>query len=132
MKKTVALMVSFIFLLVSCAGIQIGQESQESQEILTKISAKANRISFADGYPKIAQECLPAAKAFVDKQESYGLFKDFILAVTDGIDDSIIKADIKDLLSIIEIQGPDIPDNYKAVLDSAINGFYRGLVMEGN
>lgn len=127
MKKIAALMISFMFLLVSCATIQIGQDSQE---ILAKISARRIGYHLQIEYPKIAQECLPIAEAFVYKQESYGLFKDFILAVTDGIEDPLLKADIKDLLSVIEIQGSEIPDNYKMILDLAMNGFYQGLVME--
>lgn len=127
MKKAVALMIGFMFLLVSCATIQIGQDSQE---ILAKISARRIGYHLQVKYPEVAQECLLVAKAFVDKQESYGLFKDFILATTDGIDDSILKADIEDLLSLIEIQGADIPDNYEMILDSAINGFHQGLTME--
>lgn len=129
MRKMMVSLVSFVFLLMSCATIQIGQDSQE---VLAKISARRIGNHLQVKYPDIAKECLPIAKAFVDKQESSGLFKDFVLAITNEIDDPLLKADIEDLLSIIEIQGPDIPDNYTAILDSAMNGFYKGLIMGGD
>ena len=129
MKKIVILMIGFMFLLTSCAmaPIQIGQDSQE---ILAKIGARRIGNYLQVKYPEIAKEYLPMAKAFVDKQEGSGLFKDFILAATDGIDDPLLRADIKDLISMIEIQGPEIPDNYAEVLESAMDGFYQGLTME--
>lgn len=128
MKKIVILMIGFTFLLISCAvaPIQIGQDSQE---VLAKIGARRIGNYLQMKYPGVAKEFLPKAKAFVDKQEDPGLFKDFLLAMTNGIDDPILKADILDLLSMIEIQGPEIPDNYAGILGSAVDGFYQGLTM---
>lgn len=126
MKKFAVLMIGFVFLLTSCATVKIGQEGQE---VLAKISARRIGHYLQTKQPEIAKECLPVAKAFVDKQESSGLFKDFVLAVTDGIDDPLLKADIEDLLSMIEIQGPEIPENYATVLEAAMNGFHQGLTM---
>lgn len=131
--KIVILMIGFMFLLVSCATspiqvpIQIGQDSQE---ILAKIGARRIGSYLQVKYPEIAKECLPMAKAFVDKKESSGLFKDFLKSATEKIDDPLLKADIKDILSMIEIKGPEIPENYAVVLESAMNGFYQGLTME--
>ena len=100
MKKLSVLFITVIFFVVGCISFQLGGEEKE---VIAKITARRVGHEIQKQYPDIAKQVKNVCQKIID---SSGDIKKAVNSLTDllPIDDALLKADIRDLLSLIKIE----------------------------
>lgn len=136
MKKLISLFLVGMFLIFCGCGML--QPRGDSQELIAKISARHIGHELVKKHPKIANEllyhCRFVTTALINNTAVAGSverMKRFLLYQWEWHDDPLMEADIDDLLSLIKIDGPEIPESrllkIRAVIDGLSSGLRTGL-----
>lgn len=135
-KKLVGLgLVMAMFFIFGCATIQEHvdiQIDQESQEVIARITARHAGNELMKRYPDIAEKVAIVCRDIV-KEKNPDIIVTFVNSITkiladDYIKDSLLKADIKEILGMIKIKtGVEITENQMAIIKAVAEGLISGI-----
>lgn len=123
-----ALLIVGLFLLLcilSGCTIREVQVSDESQEVIAKITSRHVGNELAKNYPEIAITVEKISRDIIDQEDPELINSLIKILVDDQIDDSLLKADIQDIISLLnaEIEKTQI---IQAVAEGLLSGIAGG------
>lgn len=135
-KRLVGLgLVMAMFFIFGCATIQEHvdiQIDQESQEVIARITARHAGDELMKRYPDIAEKVIIVCQDIV-KEENPDIIVTLVNSITkiladDYIKDSLLKADIKEILGMIKIKtGVEITEKWMAITKAIAEGLIEGI-----
>jgi len=126
MKKALCFLTA-VFLLASCTMFQL----TDTQEVAGSILARRVGHSLAIGQPEMAKQLMPIAGALMGDTGSVLTLDTFISILTGKIDNPLLKADVSDLLTLIEIKGSVITAEEMRSIKTIMAAFLQGMRMGG-
>ena len=139
MKSLISVLVIALMFVAGCAPGQ-GQPQikidPDSQVLMGKITGRHAGNELAKRYPNIAKEIVPICNDLVEEDNSdiiVTLARSIVTVLTNSqIDDPLLKADIKDILGIIDIQsGAIATEKQIAVIKAVAKGLISGIELQG-
>lgn len=112
------------------------QIDPESQIVIGKITGRHAGNELAKRYPDIAKEVIPICNDLLEKDNLdvvVALARSIVTALTNSqINDTLLKADIKDILGMINIQSGVIATKKQiAVIKAVAEGLKSGIELYG-
>ena len=128
-------MVVLMMFVAGCAPGQGPPQIQidpESQVLMGKIAGRHSGSGLAKRYPDIAKEVIPICNDILEKDNPdvvVTLARSIVTVLTNSqIDDPLLKADIKDILGMINIQsGVIATEKQIAVIKAVAEGLISGI-----
>ena len=120
------LIILVLGLLYGCGTIQL---KPTEQSMVAKIAGRRIGHTLAQARPDIAYKLVPLAEIALIREEATVSFANATKKLLAEIEDPLLKSDIEDLLSLVEIQGPEIPSDQMKIVRAALKGFLMGVKM---
>ncbi len=134
-KGPIALLISLMFVLVSCETVQI---NPAEKGILYKAAARGVSHAIVEKNPDLAEEMISLSQrvvAVLESEQSADIKEDLLTlsGILEKIEDPLLRADIKDVLSIVEIgiNKPQLDENQKELLKQILKGLSEGARIAG-
>jgi len=132
-RKTLSIL-TIVFLLAGCGVIQL----TDTQEVAGSILARRLGHALATNHPATAERLEPIAEALAAGLGEAPMLDTFVSILADNIDDpsasaeaSLLQADIKDLASLIKVEGPAITIEEMRSIKTVMAAFLQGIEMGG-
>lgn len=133
MKRLSMLFAIIVMIAVGCAQGQV-QVDPASQEAIAKIAGRRAGYELEKQYPEISHEVLALSKAvLVDEEPDIVriVIDRLVVVLATEIDDPLLKADIKDILDMINIQlGVVVTKEQMAVVKAVAEGLISGIELQ--
>lgn len=134
-KKLVGIVLSMVmFLMVGCAAGQV-QIDQDSQEVIAKITGRRAGFELVKSHPDIAKEVSVVCQEIISqsKPDLVIVAVNSLIAILGAeIDDPLLVADIKDIVSLIKFEyGLEISVEQLAVVKAVAEGLSAGIEIGG-
>lgn len=122
MKKKVTWLFLFIFSLCGCGMFQI---QENKKDVMAKIIGRRVGYHLAQRYPIVAMAITPFAESVLTENSASALetIKDILLK---NIEEPMLRADINDLISLIEVKDPGMPE-ISETAKIAIKAMLKGI-----
>ena len=139
MKSLISVLVIALMFVAGCAPGQ-GQPQIQidpgSQIVIGKITGRHAGNELAKRYPDIAKEVIPICNDILEKDNPdvvVTLARSIVTVLTNSqIDDPLLKADIKDILGMINIQsGVIATEKQIAAIKAVAEGLISGIELQG-
>lgn len=126
MRELISLFLMWCVLICGCGMIQL---NQTEQDLATSIMARRIGYTIAEQYPVTALRIAPMAETLIANDDVIaqivaGQIRTVILS---DISDPMLRADIKDLMGLITIKGPDVEEYQIKLIRIAASGLLMGL-----
>lgn len=123
-------LMGFMAFLLGCPGIQI---QGDSQELVAKMSARHVGQKLAVENPGVALMLAPLAEMVLSSPTAHGvdLVEQLKTIAIDKIRDPLFKADIRDVVSMIKVDGPTLAVSQVRLIRAIAHGLLEGIRMEG-
>jgi hypothetical protein len=137
-KLSVALMMAMVmFFAIGCTAFQEHvqiQIDQESQEVIARIAGRHAGVELAKEYPNIAEKVVFVCRDII-KEESLDIIVTLTKSMAELLADEYIadplKADIKDILSMIKVKTEaEITKEWLAITKAVAEGLISGIETE--
>ena len=114
-----------IVFLCSCSAIQL----TDTQEVVGSILARRVGHILALDYPKTVERLEPAAMAFIESGNVLSI-DTFVSILVSDIDDPLLKADIVELIELIQVEPFYTPEELEAT-KRIVRAFLQGVEIAG-
>ena len=109
----------------SCGTVQL----TDTQEVVGSILARRVGHILASDYPKTVERLEPVAMAFVESGNVLSI-DTFVSILVSDIDDPLLKADIVELIGLIQVEPPYTPEELEAA-KRVVRAFLQGVEIAG-
>lgn len=127
-------MVVVLFILAGCVSTPTVQIGSEGQEVVAKITGRRAGFELVKSYPNIAKEVDVICREIVSRNEPDLVIisiRSLVAILGAEIEDPLLAADIKDIMSFIKIDGIEISVEQLSVIKAVVEGLSAGIEIGG-